>query len=156
MSPKAELQEMFKNVYRKSMTMILFLSAEFIPREGRVRFVLQQIKRCWKHLRVEQNPWNGCLSSSTPSSPHSFSWPLIVANLLYPKKFRTPNYEYGFANTKTRYREFLKIIFLGLDEMLTGLGETLHGGNSLWAKPAASLTNAAFTLCYVSFKCVVN
>ena len=26
--------------------------------EGRVRFVLKQIKRCWKHLRVEQNPWN--------------------------------------------------------------------------------------------------
>ena len=33
-----------------------FYLQHLIYREGRVRFVLKQIKRCWKHLRVEQNP----------------------------------------------------------------------------------------------------
>ena len=32
-----------------------FCLQHLFSREGRIRFVLKQIKRCWKHLRVEQS-----------------------------------------------------------------------------------------------------
>ena len=53
----------------------------------------------------------------------------------YTVKFRSPNYENGFANTKTRNREFLKIIFLGLDE-----NAYRSGRNASWAKLAIGET----------------
>ena len=80
---------------------------------------------------------------------------MIVANLLYTKKFRKPNL------IRIRIRKYQKeksslvgiirveaILVgseirrgLGKGETSIGLGETLNGRNSLWAKPAASVSN---------------
>ena len=45
-SLRTERKEMFKTVYRKSITMILFFLQHLFSREGRIRFVWKQIKRC--------------------------------------------------------------------------------------------------------------
>ena len=95
--------------------MILFLSAAR-PKVGRLCFLLNQIKHCWKHLCVEH----------------------IAANLLQTKdKFRTANYE----NTsrilkKQRNWEFFKDhISIFWNDIGIGLGETrgflIRGLNNL-------------------------
>ena len=105
-----------KNVYRKSMTMILFFylycSTVFLEK---VTFVL-----CWTKLNAVENTWAWNISIQI-FCKQNISSAQQITNM-------------DSRILEKRNWEFFKIIFL----YCIGLGETLHGRNSLWAKPTTS------------------
>ena len=93
-----------------------FCLQQLFSREGRVRFVLKQIKSfCWKHLCMEQNPWN---IYDSFSSLQIFCTQKTSARQITNTDSRI---------LKKRTKSFLKIIFLWHRSYTSGR-------NASWAK----------------------
>ena len=121
---KTERKKSFKNVYLKIMIMILFLSAALNFSRSR-SFCLKQITRV--------NSFDSNKLSVRYKSPNLKEF-TVLRKKSHPLLPISTTCLVGIILVGSEIRRGLS-----LGETSVGLGETLHGRNSLWAKPVVTL-----------------